>query len=78
MNEQPQTGISPEYIDGEVMKVIGANPGITKASVYYLLNYLPQTLVYSSIKRLEVREAIGYSYHVRIIAYDKRGECKDD
>ncbi len=60
MSEQPLTGISPEYVDGEVVKVLTKMPGLSKASVYYQLRYLPQTLVYSSLKRLEQKEIIGF------------------
>lgn len=58
--QEIQPGISPDDIDREVLKVIAQFPGITKASIYYQLQNIPQTLLYSSIKRLELNETLGY------------------
>lgn len=61
MNELQPIAIDPESIDSEVLEVVQQNPGIVKDAVYYLLQHLPQTLVYSSLKRLEKSELLGYT-----------------
>ncbi len=52
--------INPEYIDGEVVKLLRKMPGLSIPSIYYELKHLPETLVYCSIKRLQESEVIGF------------------
>ena len=61
MNEVQPISISPEAIDKEVLEIVKNNPGIVKECVYYLLPHHDKALVYSSLKRLEKSELLGYT-----------------
>ena len=61
MNEVKPISINPESIDSKVLEVIRNNPGIVKECVYYLLPHHDKALVYSSLKRLEKSELLGYT-----------------
>lgn len=53
--------LGPDYIDREVVRILRQHRCLTRESICYLLQFLPELLVKSSLQRLLKSEAVGYS-----------------
>lgn len=61
MTTQYHSDFNPEYVDSEVVRTLRELKCLSAEGVYYRLNFLPQVIVFASVKRLLKQGVIGYA-----------------